>query len=224
MSLVRVGSFEALSVRLDLPRFGAASAICEIDTASDEPPTGAASIDFLTTEAVSFVGSIVLPVGKDAPRLGRSRLRWASGVAAMTKTLAGKPYANVAPRLVVEDILSDAGETAGDITSALAALPTQRLWLRPSGPAAQALTRFLSGSGLAWRFSPAGRVDVVQETWPAYTGDALLVRHPDEQGRALYALEQPTLYPGMTLDGARVDRVVHLVASDGTFRSEVVFI
>lgn len=221
MSLARVNEIEVLTLRLDLPQSGAWSAVAEIDTGDAAPPAGSATITFDTSPAASFVGSVVSPAGTSSPFPGRARVFIRGGVAGMGAVLPGKPYADVSPLLVVQDIVAAAGETLGTV-AALGGLATRRLWLRPAGTAASALARFLAPAGLVWRMSAAGLVDIVAETWPAYAGSPLLEVEPDEQGRCVLALDAPDLLPGVSLFGRNVTRVVHCVRADGTFRTEAV--
>lgn len=221
MSLARLAGFEILSLRIDMPLQGAWTATAELDVGNDAAPAGSIEIVFDTDPAVTFKGTIVPPSAGSSPVPGRARVFLRAGKAGMGTLLAGLPYANVAPLLVVQDIVSSGGETLGS-TGALSALSRRLLWLRAAGPAGSALTRFLSPAGLSWRMTPAGVVDVVQEAWPAYPGTPLLERDPDELGRCTVALDAPDLYPGVTLFGRHVTRVVHCIRLDGKFRTEAV--
>jgi hypothetical protein len=222
MSLARVNGFDVIYARIEMPRIGAWGAVVELDTGEDAAPIGSASIEFDTATPIVFVGTIVPNVGESSPVPGRARILMRAGANALLGEVAGKPYADVAPRLIVEDIVVDAGE---DIESLFGVddLPTQRLWVRPKGTGAQALSRFLSGSGLTWRFRPSGRIEILAESWPAYSGDATLTASANELQRAEYALDAPDLLPGMSLEGKNCARVVYSVRRDGTFRTEVTF-
>jgi hypothetical protein len=222
MSLARVNSFDVIYARIEMPRIGAWGAVVELDTGEDAAPIGSASIEFDTTTPIAFAGTIVPSVGDGSPVPGRARVLMRAGVNALLGEVAGKPYADVAPRLVVEDIIADTGEDIESL-SGVDGLPTQRLWVRPKGTGAQALSRFLSGSGLTWRFRPSGRIEILADTWPAYSGDATLIAPANELKRAEYALDAPDLLPGMSLDGKTCNRVVHCIRRDGTFRTEVTF-
>lgn len=221
MALVRINGLDAISLRLDLPQQGAWTALAELDVGDAAAPSGPVTIAFGTDPAVSFVGTVLPPVGPSNPAPGRARLFIVAGVAGMGARLDGKPYADVAPALVVEDVIVAAGEAPGTV-AALGGLATRRLWLRPAGTAGSALARLLAPAGLIWRSTPAGTVDVVAETWPVYSGKPLLEREPDEQGRCVLALDTPDLLPGMSLFNRNVTRVVHRVRPDGTFRTEAV--
>jgi hypothetical protein len=222
MALARIGTHDVIYARIEMPRIGAWGAIVELDIGEDAAPLGSASIEFDTTPAVSFVGTIIPSAGEGSPVPGRARVLMRAGVNALLGDVAGKPYADIAPRLIVEDIIADAGENI-ELLSNVDSLPTQRLWVRPKGTGAQALSRFLFGSGLTWRFRPSGRVEILADSWPAYSGDATLTAAANELQRAEYALDVPDLLPGMSLDGKNCRRVVHCIRRDGTFRTEVTF-
>ncbi len=223
MSLAKVSGFDVIYARIEMPRIGAwGAAAVELDIGGESIPTGVASIDFDTSPAVSFVGTIVPSTGEGSPVPGRGRVMIRAGVNGLLNGVEGKPYENIAPRLVIEDIIEDAGEELDSIAD-VDTLPTQRLWVRPRGTGAQALSRFIEGSGLTWRFLPSGRVVVLRDTWPAYSGSSSFDAAPNEIRRATYALDAPDLLPGMSLDSKNVSRVVHCVRRDGTFRSEVTF-
>lgn len=221
MSLARVAGFDAIALRLDMPRRGAWTASGELDVGNDDAPTGRVSIEFATPTPASFSGTIVPPSAASSPVPGRARFFIRGGAGGMGATLSGLPYAVVAPLLVVQDIVGSAGESLGS-SSALSALTARLLWLRPAGTAGSALARFLAPAALVWRMSPAGLVDVVAESWPAYPGTPLLERDPDELGRCVVALDSPDLLPGVTLFDRHVERVVHIIRPDGKFRTEAV--
>lgn len=222
MSLARVNGFDVIYARIEMPRIGAWGAIVELDIGEDAAPLGSASIEFGTEPAASFVGTIIPSVGESSPVPGRARVLMRAGANALLGDVAGKPYADVAPRLVIEDIIADAGEDLEAISD-VDGLPTQRLWVRPKGTGAQALSRFILGSGLTWRFRPSGRIEILADAWPTYSGDVTLTAPANELRRAEYALEVPNLLPGMSLDGKNCNRVVHCIRRDGTFRTEVTF-
>jgi hypothetical protein len=222
MSLARVEKLDVIYARIEMPRIGAWGAIAEIDTGDEATPTGATAIDFDTSPAVSFVGTILPSLGESSPVPGRARFMMRAGVNGLLGIIEGKPYENISPRLIIEDIIEDAGE-AIELLSGVDELPTQRLWVRPRGTGAQALSRFIEGSGLTWRFRPSGKVEILRDTWPAYAGTSTLESPANEIKRATYALDAPDLLPGMSLDSKNVSRVVHCIRRDGTFRTEVTF-
>jgi len=223
MSLAKVSGFDVIYARIEMPRIGAwGAAAVELDIGGESIPTGATSIEFDTTPALAFVGTIIPSTGEGSPVPGRGRVMIRAGVNGLLNSVEGKPYENVAPRLVIEDIIEDAGEELDSIAD-VDALPTQRLWVRPRGTGAQALSRFIDGYGLTWRFLPSGKVVVLADTWPTYSGSSSFDAAPNEMRRATYALDAPDLLPGMSLDSKNVSRVVHCVRRDGTFRTEVTF-
>lgn len=223
MSLVRIMGLDAIYARIEMPRIGAWGALVELDTGDSDAPSGSVAIEFDTTPSAVFEGTVYSNAGESSPVPGRARRLIRAGANGLLGEVAGKPYENVAPRLVIEDIIADAGEELESLSD-VDALPTQRLWVRPKGTGAQALSRFLKGSGLAWRFRPSGRIEILADTWPAYSGDATLIAAPNELSRATYALDTPDLTPGQSLDGKNCSRVVHCIRRDGTFRTEVTFL
>jgi hypothetical protein len=221
VSLARVAGFDVIALRLDMPQRGAWSATIELDVGDDAPPSGSVSIDFATPTPISFAGTVLDPAGPSSPLPGRARVFVRGGAAGMGALLPGLPYASVTPLLVVQDIVGSAGEVLGD-ASALGGAATRILWLRAAGTGGSALARFLAPLGLGWRMTPAGIVDVIAETWPAYAGSPLVEREPDELGRCVLALDAPDLFPGVTIFDRHVIRVVHAIRADGTFRTEAV--
>lgn len=233
MSLARANGFDVIFARIELPRRGSWNAVVELDTGDSAAPGGAIAIEFATSPSVAFVGTVEGPMGDGSPLPGRSRVYVRAGADGLAADIDGKPYENVAPLLVVQDIVEDAGEVL-DVVSGLDIIQTQRLWVRPYGEARKALSRFLTASNtsidlespdeLVWRMRPSGRVEILRDTWLAYSGEALLEAPANEMGRATYALDAPDLMPGMTLESKKVSRVVHCIRRDGTFRSEVTFL
>lgn len=212
MSVAVFDGHDAISCSIALPFLGVGTVQVEIDldeVQSLTPPAGTVSLVIAVEDRPPVVYTVtildVIPLG-DAGResLGRFRVFAVQGSGLMRQEIPGLDYADVAPRLVAEDVT--VGEDA-DLAS-LASLPSLPSWRRPKGPPKAGLTRLVqrlaldSSQAWGWRVAPGGAVTVAIETWAAYayTTAGSYEEEPDAYGIATLMLAAPDLLPGMTID------------------------
>ncbi|MCD0156007.1 hypothetical protein [Deinococcus sp. 6GRE01] len=144
---------------------------------------------------------------------GFSRVRLVGGTGGLSRDIEAKYYRSIPAGTVVREILEECGETAGEID-----LPgTLPAWLRPAGPAHEALRAVMMRyPDRVWRMDAAGVITVGVPKWPEYTG-ALAVESTDAASGTFVVPFNPSLMPGdhATLTrgeetfGKRVTRVSH---------------
>lgn len=146
---------------------------------------------------------------------GLLRVRLAAGKGKLGAVIPPKFYEGAPATVVFKDVLSEAGELAGDLD-----LPgTLPAWARREGPAFEAIRAFfIEYPTRAWRVMPDGRVWAGVPTWEAGPEVRIVERDP---GRARYVLGHlPSLQPGVTLEGiGQVDRVIQHIGK--RLRTEV---
>ncbi len=227
---VQIDGHDVYTLRLALPLLGIGSLEAEIDLdPGATPPSGTVLLVFAVEDkpSISYLVTILPSIGgDDAGReaLGRFRLFAVQGRGALREAIDGTDYADIDPRLIVEDLVS--GEDS-DLTS-IQSLSTLPRWSTSGTPKAS-LTRLCSRLELGWRVLPSGAVRVAAETWPAYaTAAPIYTAEPDAYGLAELALDAPDLLPGMTIlrpddragDPWRVAEVVYTLG-DGAFRTSI---
>lgn len=203
MALVQIAGLDVVSAQVCRPRVGVWHATAMLD--SDAPlALGAAAT--LALGSASLQGTIV----RSGAPYGACSVRVVGGAGGLPQLATPKFYRGVQARAVVTDLLAAAGEKLSPTADAAALGVVLTSWTtvaQPTGAALSSLCMSL-GDGVAWRVLEDGSVWIGTETWPDAAG--LLVdvldEHPDE-GWRLLAMDDPTLAPGVTLDGRRVDYV-----------------
>ena len=218
MSLVHLGSLEVIALKLSIPLAGVWSA--EVEADADDILLGPSSIAIAVegSAPVVFAGTVLESGGFE----GRARAFMVGGSGGLRRELAPRQYLLAPPRLLVLDILRDAGEVAGDL-SGLDGRPPLPRWVRSGGRAALALSVLCRRLGVRFRVERDGRVSVGLDTWSPYRGEPFLVEYDGGAGRALAAHDAPDLEPGLSLGGKHIGRVVHMVGDGGVLRSEITY-
>jgi len=145
------------------------------------------------------------------------------GAGRLDRALRPKYYEGVPAYLIIRDLLTEAGEAAGEIDGPEVFLRYTRLGY----PAWQELRRvLLLLPERSWRVQPDGRVWVGREAWPSYPKRLASMEFDFARGHFWFPLE-PGLEPGMRLEGRAagadvvfgdIERVVHHI---GQYRTEV---
>lgn len=168
--------------------------------------------------ALSLVG-----VAKGAIVAERQRVRVVGGAGGLAVRVAAKQYGKVPLRVPLSDILSAAGERLATSSDAEALATVLARWTRMEGRASHALDELVARApGAVWRMTASGAVFVGVNRWPAVTLDYVLVEDDPVARRMVIASDDPTLTAGVTLDGRRIEHVVHRFEPTGT-RSEVLY-
>lgn len=159
------------------------------------------------------------------PQGGFHMVRLVGGTGGLSKDIPEKFYAGVEKKQVLLDILSECGETAGDVQ-----LPgTLPYWVRPAGPAHEALRALMAQTPeRVWRMQPDGRVWVGVDRWPDHARPAQVDTEDAARGVFL-CLPDPALTPGVRVNlrrgeqeiVKRATRVVHQLRGGGNIRVEV---
>ncbi len=232
MSAITIGDIGVLSAFVSMPLMGEWTLDGVLDLGEEKLPTGAFDLEWVptgeTANPVKFRGTVI----DASASTGRATVWAVGGTGGLRNALPGLDYGEVRPRLVVEDILSAAGELAGDL-SGLDALPKLPRWSRLAGTGRSALTRLCEAIGVTWRVRRDGKVRVGAETWPTHKlpkkERPYFTSEPNASGRAEVAMDSPTLEPGEQLergegvsgDPYRVATIVHCADEEGAVRTLV---
>ena len=214
------GELDILTASLALSLAGVPIYHVEID--ADEAPSGRVEIAFGTGPV--FVGS----VARSSAFEGRASVVIVGGSGGLSlepelrQRVTGAGYTGtplvVQAALVVGEIVGLAGEELSPLAEvALASLSLTR-WQRAADYAGRAIGDLARALGVGWRVLPSGLVWFGAETWETYADGANI----ETQGQvsdvseleAALVVDRPDIYPGMTLFGRRIERVVYALAGD----------
>ncbi len=218
----KVNGFSIISGAVTLRRRGTWVAALRVDCKEPDKVSGALTVS-LADGALSLAGAVV--PDRSGTYGGAILLRAVGGAGKLGTPLPSRFYTDAPARLVIGDILREAGEalSSTSTSSVLAVVPPK--WSRAAAPAARALGEIVTGASPAavWRVLPDGSVWVGIETWPLAPALAEVVTdEAPHESRIQIATENPVLLPGMTFRARHVDQVRY-VLTPKRFRAEVLF-
>lgn len=185
-----------------MPRVGAWHADIEVDTGSLD------SAVTLDVEGQLFQGTAV----RAAPFSGRTRARVVGGGGTLSRTLGPKNYVRGPKvRAIVTDVLGGAEALSPESNAGVLGAELSR-WQRIESQASHALVTLLERIGATWRVLSDGTVWIGHETWPQMDPPHALLDEDWYTGVLTVAPEAPTLRPGVTLRGHRIQEVVHTLS------------
>jgi hypothetical protein len=134
-------------------------------------------------------------------------------------TLSSKHFRAVNMRVIVNEILTQAGETLSPTSPAPLLATHFDFWTIPGGNGAtpgSALRSLLSPFDAAWRMLSDGTVWIGIDTFPAAPEQDRLELEPHaDQALVCLAVDAFALRPGVTLDGRKVLQVDHRFDDEG---------
>jgi hypothetical protein len=212
VSYCRLGSLDVLSLRLVFELAGPGRADLEVSLGDDPAPAEGSALT-LTVGSRSFAGTVLRATNDN----GRGRVAWVQGAGKWATVLAPRAYRDVLVRVIAEQLCADAGETISAAT--LQALPDIVLgyWHRHELPAGQCMSALASYAGLGWRVGADGSVTLAAEPWPTAPITGLEPLADDgADGAVSLSAAAPTVLPGMTYGGRRIERVVYTMTEEGS--------
>jgi hypothetical protein len=204
MAFCKLNDFAVIAGAITLPLVGRPTAEMRIDAPAGEGAPVAGDAVTVKFEDGTTYKMAVARAGDDN---GLTRVLLVGGAGGLGKPIKPRFYGPIPTNVVMGDIITDAGETAGQLD-----LPGKLpMWTRTEGPAVTAIQAlFLQLDGRSWRILADGTVWAGVEAWPA--GPPVQVLEQRSAAGA-YVLEAvPSLVPGVTLaELGQVVRVVHTI-------------
>jgi hypothetical protein len=197
---------------VDMPLTGIWMADCKLITQpSDETPSG---------HVVLTLGESLMPGTVAVAELveGLTHLRVVGGRGGLGNSLKPKHYYRPTVRHLLVDWARDTGETLSPTCTA-ATLATQlEAWTTLSLPAGAQLAALCAvlGGGTNWRVLADGTLWVGVETWPASDAAYRSIETDGAGGTRVIGTDGPVVRPGTTLDGRKIDSVVHDIDGNRT--------
>lgn len=193
-----------LSATITMPRVGAWHADVEVDgnTALEGPVR-------LIVSGQEFRGTAV----RSGALAGRVRARIVGGGGGLSRELPARNYTSgPTVRAIVEDMLGDTEKLSPQSDPAVLSTVLPK-WQRLAGLASHALVALADRVEATWRVLADGTVWIGRETWPEVNPQHDLIDEDWVGGIITIAPRAPTLFPGVTFRGHRIEQVVHLFGS-----------
>lgn len=151
----------------------------------------------------------------------KASVRMVAGAGGLSKALPATSYFRVTVRHCIEDILRESGEALSSTSDASLLNAFLERWTRPRGSAADALAVLLDTiPNATFRALDDGKLWFGFDTWPTTNLPYQVLSEDPAAGRLILSSEEPTLRPGVTLDGRRITRVDYIF-DDTSVRAEV---
>ena len=210
MAVANVQGRDVVSAHVILPRVGRWSA----------------SVEVVADDTTGLLGAVVLDLG--AIKLSGYATRGGDfaetvtlfiqgGRAGVMRTVEPRAWTEASAGVVLRSLAQDAGEVLSSACDpAVLAKPLPR-WLRRQRLAwaeLESIRKAAQGAGLdevAWRFLPDGTLWMGREGWPVVDLDHDLLDIQPTLNEGLIGVELPSLQPGTTFLGRKVEMVEYIV-------------
>ncbi len=194
MSLLTIGGVTAISATIRRPVRGVW--LVEATLAQGATPSGRVE---LKTPGLTLSGSVV-----GGPFMDRSLVRLVAGGNGLAKSLAARGYSNVEARVILGDVLREAGEELSATVDAKLLAKKLPHWTRLGRTAGEEIGALATALGATYRFLDDGKLWLGVDTWPTLSFPHQTIDEWPDTSTALIASDEPTLRPGVTFNGRRV--------------------
>jgi hypothetical protein len=179
----------------------------------------------MTGSAVAILDGVEMPAHVQSAHVieGMLRVRLVGGAGGLAKQATTNYYKGGTVAHVFRDLLRDAGESiSGDCTQSVLNLGLQS-WTSLGrlpvtvGSLIQALADSAAeatGSEVLWRVLFDGKVWLGIERWPMCPADVRILSADGPNRSDLLGTDALGIWPGTTIDGRRVDSVVHQIGGE----------
>jgi hypothetical protein len=192
-----------VSAKLTFPRIGTWVADLLVDTEQ-----GLASSVVLEVGGLTLNGS----VWRSGVAITRTQARVVGGARGLGATLKPRFYRQVPARIVLNDLLSEAGEKLAPSSDPALLSRTLAAWARFEAPASDCLRALVDDELVAsWRVLPDGSVWVGAEQWPETSAPYTVISERPELGQVEIGCSGTLVLPGTTIGGRRVSHAIYVV-------------
>lgn len=211
--LLTLNGLRCIDARVCLPLVGAWHATVHVDAASMAQGPVTLEAPGLKLQGVTYrVGSY----------RGAVRVYAIGGAGRLSALIPARAYRGATVRILLGDILREAGETMSGAIDPKLLGRTIATWSRMMGTAGRALATLLEFLLVSWRVLEDGSVWIGTVPWgpSSLEGKVTITRQNEATARATVAAESAELRPGTTLEGRRIV-FVDYAFSDSGVRAEV---
>jgi hypothetical protein len=204
-AFAELNGFTVVRGTLAMPRIGVWSARLTLD--ADDLPRGPATLA-IGDPPVTLTATVVRPALQGAA----AEVLLVGGAGGFSKIIPPKDYQDVPLRVVLADLLSEAGERLSPSSDPnLGSLHLPR-WTRMGGPARDAIVQLAETLGVSWRVLPDGTTYVGRETYPTSPSKGEVLERVSEEDLMIVATESVDILPGETFEGRRVSYVEYAIS------------
>ena len=178
-------------------------------TVDGDPPAVGAFLKFRVHNK-SWMGTTTQCSGP----FGRTNARLIAGAGRFGNVVEARDYQNTSLDAVISDLLTDSGESAGDL-SLLANTPLAH-WSRAGEPASRCLRRLMrvAPAGMFTYFDGDGKLSAMQPTWASvasYELHDIAEVWPSDNALVAYVVESVDFFPGQAITVAGVLKKIEAV-------------
>jgi hypothetical protein len=222
VALIVVNDVAVISGSIAMPKVGVWTADLIVDQIDGSGFSAGTKVTIKADGGIELTG-VVAPA-RTGDFLDAVHVRVLGGAGGMAKAATARSY--VQPGAFVRDVLdglaNDSGETLDSAIDASFTGGNLAAWATMAKPCSwnlRALLQFVAPT-FSWRITPAGKLWMGAETWPAATGDHVIVDQSPSEGSYVLGCDTPFLVPGVSLDGVgNVARVEHSITRSGVVSS-----
>lgn len=218
MTALKANGASVLAGAISMPVTGAWHARLVLDADSADSFDGAS----ITVESEDGKVELHGTAYRSGDDFGRVEVWMVGGAGGLGAALDDRYYVGVPARIVLTDLLREAGEALADSSDNGVLSRTLDTWTRASGAAGRLLAEVADELGAAWRVLDDGSVWVGQETWPEASVEHEEIATSPADGRMIIADDALATRPGTTFAGRRVANVQHTIEV-AALRTEVWF-
>lgn len=216
MSFAKIAGIPVSRGVLRLPLVGTWEAELTTTDTSATKLTGRVSLE---VAGASWSGT-VLRAEADAGSLVTVRMVGGSG--GLATELAPRAYRSATRRVILDDVLTQAGESLGlgsDEAFLAASVPR---WTRQRGTVGEAIKGLLAGTGYSWRIGADGSMVVAAESWPEVEPTHVVESEDPTRDELVVALDSIAVLPGLTFLGRRISSATY-AWDDRRLRAELCY-
>lgn len=208
MGLVNANGKPVIATELSVPRVGAWHARLTVD----DQTTLAGAVTLAVAGGPTFRGTVV----RGRTYIDRARVRVVAGAGGLGRPATPRHYTDTKARVVLADLLRDAGETLSGTAAASALDVPLAAWTTARLTVGALIQRLATTIGATWRMLPEGTLWIGSEAWPdsgLEATDYQVENEIPEDDFALVSMDAPRILPGTLLGGRRVSYVTYDIGS-----------
>jgi hypothetical protein len=193
-----------------LPQIGNWSAHLELDT--DIPPSGQVT---LTVFGVDFKGTVLRTGEQDT----FVNVLIVGGKGGLSTEIKPKMYSNqIQLKLLINDLLKEAGETLDDSSDIAVLSKTVPKWVRLKGQASHLLSQIVEEADAFWRVTKAGTIWIGKDPYTTVADfDYELMQTSGSMNMDVVWLNDCVLFPGLMFNDKMIGFVEYRFKQDGMY-------
>src|SRR6185437_3647351 len=216
MALISVNGQDSIEARICTPRTGAWHINDLVDDQSALTGAITVTVDGGDGSPYTLTGTVV----RSGVFADTGHVRVVAGAAGLGISATPRHYQGPTVRIVLADLLRDAGETLSGTADTSVLATGLDAWTSTATPVGTLISLLLAAAapGSSWRMLADGTLWVGRETWPAQAVDSSLYQifeDSAETGTMLIGVDAPLQLVGTTVEGRRVSYTEATAGQEG---------